>query len=458
MDKVDEMPTKKFYMVSLGCAKNLVDTEKIGGNLCQNGYLPTAKLADADLAIVNTCAFLKSARRESLQELAKIVSGKDKMSGKSPKIIMTGCLARYFKESKIKKHLPGVDKTFPPTAYDSIPLYLHDAFQLKEPYSYQQQSGDQRLITASPHSVYLKIADGCDNRCSYCLIPALRGPLHSRKMDDILAEARVLQELGAREINLVAQDTTAYGLDLYGKKMLGKLLQQLCKIKGLVWIRILYTHPAHLDDELLNIIATEKRVCNYIDLPLQHVSNPILRHMGRGTTTRQIANLYEKIRSIVPGVALRTTVMVGYPTEGKEEFDELLLFLRNYPFEHLGAFVFSAERGTRAFKEIMHVPPELARERYRKVMEQQALISRGFNRKLLGKRCTVLVDAVKNKERKATARLSSQAPEVDGKVIVTGRGKYERGIFERVVITGVGTYNLLASTATDCTRTDKRSK
>ncbi len=452
------MSTKKFYMVSLGCAKNLVDTEKIGGNLCREGYKPTANLADADLAIINTCAFLKSARRESISELAKIVRNKGKIDGKSPKIIMTGCLANYYNENKIKNILPGVDKTFPPAEYSSIPLYLHRTFHRKEPYPYNQQSGEQRLLTASPHSVYLKIADGCDNRCSYCLIPTLRGSLRSRKMEDILAEARVLQELGAREINLVAQDTTAYGLDLYGKKMLGKLLQQLCKIKGLVWIRILYTHPVHMDEELLDIIATEKRVCNYIDIPLQHVSNPIMHHMGRGTTTKQIAALYEKIRSIIPGVTLRTTVMVGYPTEGKEEFDELLLFLRNYPFERLGAFVFSAERGTRAFTETKQVPPELAQERHRLVMEQQALISRGFNRRLLGKRCTVLVDTVNSTGRKVTARLPSQAPEVDGKVIVSGSGKYERGMFKMVTITGIGTYNLLATAATKYTGEEKDKK
>ncbi len=440
------MPSKKFYMVSLGCAKNLVDTENIGGNLCREGYIPTEELADADLAIINTCAFLKSARRESLNELAKIVRSKSKMSGKSPKIIMTGCLARYYNESKIKNILPGVDKTFPPGAYESILPFLHRTFHLDDSYLYKKQAGQQRLLTASPHSVYLKIADGCNNRCSYCLIPTLRGSLRSRKMEDILAEARVLQELGAREINLVAQDTTAYGLDLYGKKMLGKLLQQLCKIKGLVWIRILYTHPVHLDEELLDIIATEKRVCNYIDLPLQHVSNSILRHMGRGTTTKQIAVLYEKIRNMIPRVTLRTTVMVGYPTEGKEDFDEMLLFLRNYPFERLGAFVFSAERGTRAFKETKQVTSELAQERHRLVMEQQALISRGFNRKMLGEKCTVLVDAVNSTGRKISARLPSQAPEVDGKVIVSGSGKYVNGMFKRVIITGVGTYNLLAST------------
>ena len=435
---------KKFYMLSLGCAKNLVDTEKIGGSLCGEGYVPTAKITDADVAIINTCAFLKSARHESLQEAGKLVKNKHKMVGKSPKIILTGCLARYYNEHKIKTIFPGIDKTFAPETYDSIPLFLRRAFQIKDSPRYQKR-GEKRLLTASPHSVYLKIAEGCDNRCSYCLIPFLRGPLRSRKMEDVLAEARVLQELGAREINLVAQDTTAYGLDLYGKKMLGQLLQQLCKIKGLSWIRILYTHPAHMDEGLLKLIAEEEKVCKYIDMPLQHVSEPIMNHMGRGTTKKDIISLYEKIRSMIPGVALRTTVMVGYPAEGKKEFNELLSFLRNHPFERLGAFTFSGERSTRAFKEQNQVPGELAQERQRLVMEQQAFISRDFNRKLLGKRCMVLIDEVKLKGR-AAARLQSQAPEVDGKVIVSGRGRHKKGLFKKVFITGAGTYNLLATT------------
>ena len=436
---------KKFYMLSLGCAKNLVDTEKIGGSLCGEGYVPTAKITDADVAIINTCAFLKSARHESLQETGKLVKSKSKMGGKSPKIILTGCLARYYNENKIKTIFPGIDKTFTPETYDSIPLFLRSAFKIKDVPPFQK-GGEQRLLTASPHSVYLKISEGCDNRCSYCLIPLLRGSLRSRKMEDILAEARVLQKLGAREINLVAQDTTAYGLDLYGKKMLGQLLQQLCKIKGLAWIRILYTHPVHMDEELLKIIAKEEQVCKYIDMPLQHVSNSIMNHMGRGTTKKQIVSLYEKIRNMIPGVALRTTVMVGYPTEGEKEFDELLFFLRNYPFERLGAFVFSGERGTRVFNEKNQVPKELAQERHRLVMEQQASISRRFNRKLLGKRYMVLVDEVKLAGRKAAARLQSQAPEVDGKVIVSGRDKQKKGLLKKVYITGAGTYNLLATT------------
>lgn len=439
------MSSIRFYMLSLGCAKNLVDTEKIGGSLCHAGHTPTTNIADADLAIINTCAFLKTARRESLQELAKTVRSKEVMGKKGLKIIMTGCLARYDSKNMVKNILPQIDRIFPPGTYGAIPGYVHHIFRLKGAFPVPEQIGEQRLLTASPHSVYLKVADGCDNRCSYCLIPFLRGSLRSRAIEDILAEARVLQQLGTREINLVAQDTSAYGLDLYGKRMLGKLLQELCKIKGLSWIRILYTHPAHLDEEMIKIIGGEEAVCNYIDMPLQHVSDSIVNHMGRNTTKMQITSLYDKIRSIIPNVALRTTVMVGYPTEGEGEFKELLQFLQNYPFEHLGAFVYSAEKGTNAYNETVSVSPETAFERYKLVMGQQKRISKNLNRKLLGSGCTVLIDHVNG--NKATARLYSQAPEVDGKVIISENGNYVRGMFNRVTITGIGSYNLIASTA-----------
>lgn len=438
------MDGNKFIMVSLGCAKNLVDTEKIAGLLCHEGYAPAADLAHADLAIINTCAFLQEARRESLREIAKISRKKNEISGRPLKIFVTGCLSRYYGENKIKNLIPEVDKTFSPGDYDSIPLYLNSICPQTKYYSdHQRQSGEKRLLTASPHSVYLKIADGCDNRCAYCLIPMLRGPLRSRKMEDILAEARALQELGAREINLVAQDTTAYGLDLYGKKMLSKLLQQLCKIQDIYWIRVLYAHPAHIDDELLEVVAAEPRVCKYIDMPLQHVSNLILKRMGRMTTREEIVSLYKRIRKTVPDVALRTTVMVGYPGETEDDYLELLNFLREYPFERLGAFVYSKEKGTAAFREKQHVPLKLSKERYNVVMQQQKLISRSFNHALLGKQNKVIIDTVK--PGKLTARLSSQAPDVDGKVFVkTGNGDYSAGQLLSVRITGVGAYNLLA--------------
>lgn len=439
------MGQKNFIMVSLGCAKNLVDTEKIAGLLCHEGYIPTAELAHADVAIINTCAFLQEARQESLQEIARISRKKNNLSGRSLKIIVTGCLSRYYDEQKIKNLLPEVDKTFSPGDYDSIPLYLNSASsQSKDCLHHQRQYGENRLLTASPHSVYLKIADGCDNRCAYCLIPFLRGPLRSRKMNDVLAEAKVLQELGAREINLVAQDTTAYGLELYGKKMLGKLLRQLCKIQGIDWMRILYTHPAHVDDELIEIVAAEPRICKYMDIPIQHISNPILQRMGRRTTREEIVSLYEKIRKTIPDVTLRTTVMVGYPGETEEDFLELLSFLRDYPFERLGAFVFSKEKGTAAFMEKRHIPLELAKERYNLVMQQQKLISRKFNRDLLGRYREVLIDTVK--PGKLTSRLSSQAPDIDGKVFVsTSGGAFAAGQLLTVRITGTGAYNLLAS-------------
>lgn len=437
------MASNKFFLLSYGCAKNRVDTEKIAGSLCRQGYMPTNKLAEAGLVIINTCAFLKEARRESWQGISRIIRLTEKFKGRPVKIIVTGCLARYYDEEKIKLLQPQVDKVFSPGEYGRLATYLQAPAKPPQYPFKQRQGGEQRLLTSSPHSVFLKIADGCDNRCAYCLIPSLRGPLVSRTMDEIVAEAKVLAELGARELTLVAQDTSAYGLDLYGKKMLGSLLRRLGALEQLAWIRVMYTHPAHLDGEILETIAAEPRICKYIDLPLQHVNDNILQHMGRGVTKKEIAVLYDKIRKTIPGVALRTTVMVGYPLEGEKEFTELMAFLRDYPFERLGAFIYSRERGTPAFREKLRTDPELMRARHNRVMEQQALVSRGFNRQLLGQTCTVLIDAPGRQEKAYTGRLSIQAPEVDGRVYVKAKRKHNVGEFVDVRISGTGNHDLL---------------
>ncbi len=445
------MDPQKFYLLSYGCAKNKVDTEKIAGTLFHLGLVPTEKQEEASLIIINTCAFLKDARHESWQGISRIAAKKKKRHGSLPKIIVLGCLARYYHAGKIRALLPQVDLALSPKEYGSLEDFIKRTFKknLPEHSPAFHKAGEKRLLLSSPHSVYLKISDGCNNRCAYCLIPALRGPLRSRTMEEIEAEARVLLDLGAKEIVLVAQDTTAYGLDLYGKKMLSPLLQRLVKLNGLEWLRIMYTHPLNLDEQILNIIAAEPRICKYIDLPFQHVSDKILQDMGRGVTKKQLAALYWKIRQLIPDVVLRTTVMVGYPLEGEKEFDELLDFLQEHPFERLGTFIYSRERGTPAYKLGQPVSPEVARGRLDRVMGQQALISRDFNRRLLGKSCLVLLDDIRKvnkKTDKLIGRLFSQAPEVDGKVFVRGKGKNQDkvGDFVQVRIIGCGAHDLLA--------------
>lgn len=435
---------QKFSFISLGCAKNLVDSEEIIGSLIKKGYQLEPEIKNSELVFINTCAFLHEARLEALRTIKE--TGEIKKSGKSKlqKIVVVGCLVQYFSGEKIKKMVPEVDLLVPIKDYVNIP------FLIEKQTSGRNSSGKplvqpvkSRFLSTSPHSVYIKIAEGCNNRCSYCLIPFLRGELHSKKIEDILSEVHTVQKLGAGEITLIAQDTTAYGLDLYGKLMLGELLQSLCKVDGIKWIRLLYTHPAHITDDLLKIIQKEPGICKYLDIPIQHINNKVLNLMGRKTSKEDIISLYTKIREMIPGVVMRTTVMVGFPGEGEQEFAELLTFLQKYPFERLGAFVFSPERGTTAFKMQDRVNNETARQRLNQIMNQQKKISLSFNRALLGKEVEVLVDSYNQKSNKAYGRLASQASEVDGKVIITGVHGVKSGDLINVKISGTGSYDLI---------------
>ncbi|MDO9536349.1 MAG: 30S ribosomal protein S12 methylthiotransferase RimO [Bacillota bacterium] len=436
------MSKKTFSFISLGCAKNLVDSEEIIGGLQKQGYRLNTEIDGSAFVIINTCAFLESARLEALKtikEMGKIKSSKD---SQLEKIIVLGCIAQYYDEREMKERVPEVDLVVPISKNHTIPLLVEKMFfPKKDLKGYTLQKN--RFLSRPPHSVYIKISDGCNNKCSYCLIPSLRGRLRSKSIEDILDEVRAVQKLGAKEINLIAQDTTAYGLDLYGKYMIVTLLERLCAVKGFEWIRLLYTHPAHITDDLLKTIQQEPRICNYVDLPIQHISNKILRLMGRNTSKEEIIALYGKMRESIPGIVLRTTVMVGYPGEGDQEFDELLCFLDKYPFERLGAFSFSAEKGTAAFEQDQKVDLETSSQRLKKVMEKQKSISRNCNRCLLGKEERVLIDSFAHNRKKAYGRLSSQAPEVDGRVIINHISGVSPGDFLQVKITGTGSYDLI---------------
>ncbi|MGI6307861.1 MAG: 30S ribosomal protein S12 methylthiotransferase RimO [Dethiobacteria bacterium] len=433
-----------FSFISLGCAKNLVDSEEIMGNLIREGCRLAPQIADSDFVVINTCAFLHEARREAFEIIKEMGKIKRSPKNKLSKIVVAGCLVQYFTPHEIKAKIPEADLFVPVKQYRLLPRLLESVFfprihTVKSP----ALPSNSRFLSRSPHSVYIKIADGCDNRCSYCLIPFLRGKLRSKSIDDIISEVHGVQKLGAREIILIAQDITAYGLDLYGKFMLGELLRRLCKIKDIKWIRLLYLHPAHITDDLLNVVQQEPKICKYLDLPIQHINNKILRLMGRKTSREEIIFLYNKVRALMPEVVLRTTVMTGFPGEGEEEFAELLTFLRKYPFERLGAFSFSPERGAAAFELPSRVKKETAVQRWRKIMEQQKVISRSFNRSLLGQEVEVLVDAYSRERKSARGRMISQAPEVDGQVIIGRASAVKPGDFLRVKITGVGTYDLM---------------
>jgi ribosomal protein S12 methylthiotransferase len=440
---------QKFSLISLGCAKNLVDSEEIIGSLIRKGYQLEQEVKNSELVIINTCAFLHEARLEALSTIKEMAEIKNSGKSKLQKIVVVGCFVQYFDKQKIKELVPEVDLIVPIKDYGKIPFLLEKKETVGCNGLENSLMQKNRFLSRSPHSVYIKIAEGCNNRCSYCLIPFLRGELRSKKIEDILSEVKAVRKLGAREINLIAQDTTAYGLDLYGKLMLGELLQSLCKLEGIEWIRILYTHPAHITDDLLEVIQKEPRICKYIDIPIQHISNKILKLMGRKTSKEDIISLYTKIRELVPGVVMRTTVMVGFPGEGEHEFAELLTFLRQHPFERVGAFVFSRERKTTAYKLPGRVSTETARQRLNQIMKQQKGISRNFNRILLGREVKVLVDFYDRIKNRAYGRIASQAPEVDGRVIITRVPGVRPGDLINVKITGTGSYDLIGENIAD---------
>jgi ribosomal protein S12 methylthiotransferase len=438
------MIKKRLGFISLGCAKNLVDSEEIIGNLVNQGYRLIPELDKADVVIINTCAFLQIAREEAISTIKEIAEMKKERNSKITKLCVVGCLAQYFSEKQLKKIVPEVDMVIPINHYQQLPALLNNNLLEAEP-SDTKPTGQtkKRFLTTSPHSVYVKIAEGCDNRCSYCLIPSLRGKLQSKTIDDIVYEVRVLQKMGAKEINLIAQDTTAYGKDLYGKYMLTKLLERVAKVRGIQWIRLLYAHPARLSNDLLKVMANEPKICNYLDLPIQHISNKILASMNRKVTKEKIISAYCRLKEYLPEVVLRTTVMVGYPGEGEDEFAELVNFLQQYPFERLGGFIFSSEKGTPAFHLPGRVNKDIALNRLNKIMKMQQSISREYNRNLLGKTVDVLIDQYQEKRGKAIARMYSQAPEVDGKIILTKSWGIKVGDIVKAKVTGIGTYDLM---------------
>lgn len=433
---------KSFCLISLGCAKNFVDSEEIAGILIREGYALNPVPEESQVAIINTCAFLHDARLEALDTIKKMAVIKKNSGMKLKTIVLTGCLTNYYKEAVLKKIIPDIDLIIPFKYAQVIPFFLqNEKLPPVNTWKYTSPKND-RFITGSPHSVYVKIAEGCNNRCSYCVIPFLRGKLRSKPIDDIVSEVKAYQKLGAKEINIIAQDITAYGKDRYGKYMLVPLLKKISQIKNLTWIRLLYAQPARITNELIKLVAQEEKICKYLDIPIQHIDKKILRMMGRTDTPEEIIELYENIREQIPSSVLRTTVMVGYPGEGEEEFYNLLTFLEQYPFERVGAFCFSPERKTRAYYQGPRVQQKIAHQRMHKIMVKQKALSRLFNRKLLGKNLEVLLDFYDRKKNILYGRYSGQAPEVDGKVYLP-KSTGKPGDVVQVKITGSGAYDLL---------------
>lgn len=426
----------KVGIISLGCAKNMVDAEMLLYRIRNAGYKLCEDVAMADVAIINTCGFIESAKQESIEEILEL--SELKKEGKIKAIIVTGCLAERYKE-EVMKEIPEADAVVGIGANDDIVKIIDEVLQGKK----QQCFPDKLLlpleggrIQSTPYYyAYLKIAEGCDNHCTYCAIPMIRGKFRSRKMEDIIAEAKHLAEKGVKELVVVAQDTSLYGKDIYGELMLAKLLKKLCEIDGIRWIRVLYCYPDKITDELLQVMAEEEKIVKYLDLPLQHCNGRVLKTMNRKGNKEELVKLIAKIREKVPGIVLRTTFIAGFPTETEEEFAELENFAKEVRFERVGCFAYSQEENTPAAKLEPQIPEDVKERRAEIIMENQQEIMEEFCQKLDGKTIEVLVEGYDQYAECFFGRSAWDAPEVDGSVFftVTGR-KPAPGEFVKVKI------------------------
>ena len=424
-------------MVSLGCAKNQVDGEVLMASLKNAGFLTVDDAALADIAIVNTCGFIESAKRESIEEILELAALKKE--GKIKKLVITGCLSeRYQKE--MHQELPEADAVLGIGANGDIaPLLTKMMEENTYVESFPDKSrmplcGDRELTTPS-YFAYVKIAEGCDNRCSYCAIPLIRGGYRSRTMESIEAECKSLVANGAKELVLIAQDTSRYGIDLYGEYSLAKLMRRLCRIDGLRWLRVLYCYPDSITDELLDTMAQEEKIVKYIDLPLQHASGPILKAMNRRGDRQSLTALMNKIRERVPGVVLRTTLITGFPGETEEDFTELAEFVKDVKFQRLGCFAYSQEEGTPAAELPGQLDEEVKAHRAELIMDRQMEIMERQGMELIGKTLEVLVEGYDRYAECWFGRSWRDAPDVDGKIFFTTGGKRPRlGSFVQVMV------------------------
>ena len=437
---------QSVYLVSLGCAKNLVDSEVIQGLMVQAGYGLTADKAAADIIIVNTCAFIEEATREAIETVLSLAEEKKK--GACQYLVVCGCLPQRYKE-RLVQELPEVDLFLGTGEFQHIARHIKklEAGRQKkkiftEHETYLLNPATPRLLATPRYTAYVKIAEGCSHRCTYCTIPKIRGPYRSRPPLSILSEVKDLTCRGVKEINLLAQDTTQYGLNSSYAAGLAGLLKKLVRVPDLRWIRLLYCHPLNITPELVSLLASEQKICSYLDLPLQHMSDPVLKRMGRRITGQRIEKLLYTLREKVPGIALRTTFMVGFPGETARDFATLLKFVAAFEFEHLGVFRYRDEEGTPASKLSPKVPEKIKEERYHAIMSLQAKISRRKNRGRTGQHIDVLVEGASQKKGFALqGRAVFQAPEVDGMVYIK-EGRAAAGSFVKVKITSGLAYDL----------------
>ena len=434
----------KIGMVSLGCPKNQVDAERMLAELKSADFEITNDEEQADVIIVNTCGFIESAKSEAIENIIEVSAFKQ--SGNLKALIVTGCLAERYKD-QILNEIPEVDSVVTIGANDKIVDVVKNALNGKNSlYSAEKTNlkltGD-RILTTPFYTAYLKVAEGCNNRCSYCAIPDIRGNFRSLPIEDCVAEAQKLAEMGVKELVVVAQDTTNYGADIYGKPSLPKLLSELVKIDGIHWVRTLYTYPDKITDELLDLIASEEKLVPYLDIPIQHASDKILKKMNRKGSSAELEALILKIREKIPNVTLRTSLIIGFPGETEEDFTTLAEFVNKVRFDRLGCFAYSEEEGTPAAEYENQVDPQLRQDRSENIMNDQMTIAEEKNEEKIGSTVEVLVEGYDSYIKCFYGRSAADAPDIDGKVFFMSDNNLEAGSFVRVLINDVIEYDLL---------------
>lgn len=439
----------KILFISLGCDKNLVDSEVMLGALAEKGYFFTDDEAEADAVVINTCCFINDAKEESINTILEMAELKK--SGQIRALLVTGCLAQRYQE-EIQKEIPEVDAILGTTAILTITEALEEILKGR-PKNYLEAldkapvGGKKRVVTTGGYYAYLKIAEGCDKHCTYCIIPKVRGNYRSIPMEELLREAGALAEQGIKELILVAQETTLYGQDLYGKKTLPRLLEELCKIEGLAWIRILYCYPEEITDALIQVIRREEKICHYLDLPIQSGSDAVLKRMGRRTDAGQIREVIEKLRREIPDICIRTTLIAGFPGETQAEHEETMAFVDEMEFDRLGVFTYSAEEDTPAAEMPDQLREAIKEQRRDELMELQQEIAFDAAEDMTGRSVRAMIEGKVADEDAYVARTYKDAPGVDGYLFIRTDREFMSGDFVDVVITGANGYDLIGEIA-----------
>ncbi len=435
----------KILFISLGCDKNLVDTEVMLGLLASRGYEMTDDETKADIIVVNTCCFIHDAKEESIQNILEMAEYKKE--GKAKALIVTGCLAQRYRQ-EILDEIPEVDEVLGTTAYDQILDAVDAALAGEHSVMVEDVNAlplpkTKRLVTTGGHFAYLKIAEGCDKHCTYCIIPKIRGNFRSVPMERLVKEAEELAEQGVKELILVAQETTLYGKDIYGEKSLHRLLRELCKISGIRWIRILYCYPEEITDELIRVMKEEPKVCHYLDLPIQHADDTVLKRMGRRTSRQELTDIIGKLRKEIPDICLRTTLITGFPGETKAQHEELMEFIDEMEFDRLGVFTYSPEEDTPAAAMPDQIDEEVKKERQAELMELQQEIAFDNAQDMVGREMLVMIEGKVADENAYVGRTYRDAPNVDGLIFINTDAELLSGDFARVKVTGALDYDLI---------------